>query len=564
MTAQVGEVIQVFPGHADYDEAATTRQGGSMSVRHRLNALVGISLAVLLVLVAIALTAMNRLAVIQDEGFERTQAQSRAAEASWLGAQLYQVFADTIINRDVEAAQRAFAEIHREALSDLDYLAGEADTSAEHQAVAQARRAVDELTKLYETRLIAQLEYANGVDAQLRRLDAEADELVRDIRAQLRLVAESMGEEAVEANEAFDAIHAATLWWVAAIAVAAAAVLTFVAGLIVRSILGPLGRVEEVARRIAACDLSQPIQADGPDELARVLGSCEAMQRGLAEIAGTMQQHAGGLAAMSEEIAATTSQLSEATSQQAQAAAAMASSVEEMSVSITQVSDHAGEVRAAATESDRRSAEGQRIVARMVESGRVTAGSVGQTAERIRELEALSDKISSIVGVIHDVADQTNLLALNAAIEAARAGDQGRGFAVVADEVRKLAERTGKSTQEISAMIGQVQGVTRNAVENMQTVVAQMDALGALSREAGGAIEALKSQSLQVITSVEEITGALREQSAGSNEIARRVEQTAQSSEENNAAVQQTAAAAQELEAVASQLSVTANRFKLA
>lgn len=54
---------------------------------------------------------------------------------------------------------------------------------------------------------------------------------------------------------------------------------------------------------------------------------------------------------------------------------------------------------------------------------------------------------------------------MNAAIEAARAGEQGRGFAVVADEVRKLAERTRKSTSEISSHILSVQAETNNLKE---------------------------------------------------------------------------------------------------
>jgi methyl-accepting chemotaxis protein len=77
--------------------------------------------------------------------------------------------------------------------------------------------------------------------------------------------------------------------------------------------------------------------------------------------------------------------------------------------------------------------------------------------ETISNLVQSSSKIGEILSVINDVADQTNLLALNAAIEAARAGDAGRGFAVVADEVRKLAERTQRSTSEISQIITTLQ-----------------------------------------------------------------------------------------------------------
>lgn len=69
-----------------------------------------------------------------------------------------------------------------------------------------------------------------------------------------------------------------------------------------------------------------------------------------------------------------------------------------------------------------------------------------------------SGRIAETVKLIGDIAEQTNLLALNAAIEAARAGEVGRGFAVVADEVRHLADRTRKSTAEISDIIFNLTG----------------------------------------------------------------------------------------------------------
>jgi hypothetical protein len=114
-----------------------------------------------------------------------------------------------------------------------------------------------------------------------------------------------------------------------------------------------------------------------------------------------------------------------------------------------------------------------------------------------------------VVQVIKEVADQTNLLALNAAIEAARAGESGRGFAVVADEVRKLAERTGKATSEINAMVMQIQEETRNSLGSMEAAVQQVDRGVELAGSAGEAIRSIRGSVEQVLAVVNDIGGAI-------------------------------------------------------
>lgn len=241
----------------------------------------------------------------------------------------------------------------------------------------------------------------------------------------------------------------------------------------------------------------------------------------------------------------------------------VATAVTEMATATEEIASNADHTAQTAQGAVSLSDHGQQQVIQSQSSIRALAHEVETASAIIGELNAHSQKISSILSTISGIAEQTNLLALNAAIEAARAGEQGRGFAVVADEVRVLSQRTHSSTQEIQTMIETLQQTAGKAVKSM-TQSHQMAETSV--NDAHSASESLVkiSQSIHEISDMAiQIATAAEEQTSVTSEINRNTESIRTVSENLSSEAHTAKAQAQELARLAASLQQEVGRFKL-
>ena len=353
-------------------------------------------------------------------------------------------------------------------------------------------------------------------------------------------------------------------YWVTGLVLFSIAFLVVALLTVYRRIIAALGGepavASEVVKQVAAGDLSVEIPVANTDSTS-LLAAMKVMQSNLQKLIGEIQTDADMVASAAKKMTIAAEDVAWSSNQQSASSLEIAAAMEQSTVSINLMSDSANRAQTISGDSELLMNETSGVVSEAVNRIAKIATVVEQASQTVRTLGQESENVSKIVLVIKEVADQTNLLALNAAIEAARAGEQGRGFAVVADEVRRLAERTTQSTQEITTMISSMQSSARDAVTCIEDAVANVNEGVILTKRVGESVSRLGASSHEVKGVIIDVSSALREQNAASNEIARNVEQIAQTGERNSGAVGAVAKAATELQQLANSLTDSARHF---
>ncbi|KLU78284.1 methyl-accepting chemotaxis protein [Aliivibrio fischeri] len=196
----------------------------------------------------------------------------------------------------------------------------------------------------------------------------------------------------------------------------------------------------------------------------------------------------------------------------------LATAINEMQCASSEITNNINNSANFTSDASKECNQTKQMVSNTSEVINLASNEIDECNALIAELRNDSNKISSVLDMISNIADQTNLLALNAAIEAARAGEQGRGFAVVADEVRVLAQKTQHSTIEINNIISNLQAKTHDVSEKMelsQTTIKECVEQSTISRNnieiVDNNLNSISDMSHQISTASEEQSCVIEE-----------------------------------------------------
>ena len=210
------------------------------------------------------------------------------------------------------------------------------------------------------------------------------------------------------------------------------------------SLAGMLGRLRQLVTQVQATAHSVSASSSGLET------SLEQLRRSSEGVSGTVKEVASGVDQEQELLGQASHRMAEVSSE---------------------IDLNAGRAREAfgfAAEANQKAGTGVEVARLAIEKMKAVFERAESTGDKVFELEAKTRHVHQITEIITSVAHRTNLLSLNASIEAARAGEAGRGFSVVADEIRKLSESAGRSADEISQLMHEIQADTAMVADEMR------------------------------------------------------------------------------------------------
>jgi len=337
-----------------------------------------------------------------------------------------------------------------------------------------------------------------------RELELKTTEISLNILADIKGITEVVLDSFTENSETTNRItEKSTIYLIISMLVALILGILF-STLISRSITLPITESVEIAKELAAGNLTRKIDTNRKDEIGLLLNSLNLITGSISSVVKDINESAKQIASAGMELNSSSQQLAQGANEQAAASEEIASSMEEMAANVRQSSENAQITGDIAKTSSIGIVEG-----------------TNSAKEAILSMKEIANKVT----VISDIAFQTNLLALNAAVEAARAGNAGKGFSVVAAEVRKLAERSKLAAIDIEKLAKKTMAISTIAGDKLEKVTPEI-------QKTAGLVDVIAESSIDQIRGIDQMNAAMGQLNSGTQGAVSNSEKVSASAEE--------------------------------
>jgi hypothetical protein len=135
-----------------------------------------LAIVVFIALIAFTIISLTQLTSLQDEGAMRAEDAIMVTEVAGTAPVLYQIIADGVINRDLEATIDQWAEIRAEMDGDTQAVAKAVDTPEEVEWSNAGIAAYRAFAALFENGMLPLLQSGTDLSAEIRAVDGSLDE----------------------------------------------------------------------------------------------------------------------------------------------------------------------------------------------------------------------------------------------------------------------------------------------------------------------------------------------------------------------------------------------------
>ncbi|WP_054020885.1 HAMP domain-containing protein, partial [Piscinibacter sakaiensis] len=360
-----------------------------MKIRSKVLLAPGVAILMLLVTVAFAAAMTWQLkagiATFHEVALARYEsaltARGRLSEAHALAYRTL-TWAANLEARELAAARKESGEVIGDAARRLGLdLQGVAPAGQEalHAELKKFAKTLDRAMELSAIEPTDGIAIMRGADTLALSLGQAAD----------RRVAEADSAAKALAAQAEGVFHT-VLWVLGGVLGVAVAVSVGAARWVANSLLGSITQAREAAARLASGDLGGELRARSRDELGELI---EALGRAVASFRDALRgvrDAATSIHTASSEVSSGNHDLSARTEQQSSNLQQTAASMEELTGTVRSSADNAREAHGLATEASQVAARGGQVV--------------GHVVENMQQIQASSQRIAEILGVIDGIA----------------------------------------------------------------------------------------------------------------------------------------------------------------